>query len=208
MNETILIRGGRVIDPASHTDAMLDLLVRDGKVAWAGHDDAVHADRTLDASGKVVCPGFIDIHMHEDPLGEDGHIERCIFDTMLRMGVTTAVGGNCGSNVADPAVYLDVVDRDGAPVNVALYAGHSTFRRMAGATDKYAPATEEQRRRMEALLDAALEAGCIGVSFGLRYVPGTDMDEACRAAARCQKERRLIASHVRDDAAAIFRAIR
>ena len=58
---------------------------------------------------------------------------------MLHMGVTTAVAGNCGENKYHPADYLDIVDRDGAAVNVAMLAGHGWFRQQVGATDKYAP---------------------------------------------------------------------
>ena len=66
-----LIYGGRVIDPANRVDGLLNLLVEDGKIAWAGVDKP-HADEYIDATGKIVTPGFIDLHLHEDPVGEDG----------------------------------------------------------------------------------------------------------------------------------------
>lgn len=201
-----LIRGGRVIDPANRVDAMLNVLVEDGRIAWVGEGER-KADRVIDASGRIVAPGFIDIHMHEDPVGADGKIEYSIFENMLRMGVTTAVGGNCGINEYDPVEYLNVVDRDGAPVNVAMLAGHEYFRRQAGATDKYAPATEAEKVAMVEGIHGALKGGCMGVSFGLRYVPGTDQDEFYRAAACCQSGKRLITAHVRDDADYIFESI-
>ena len=135
-----LIRGGRVIDPANRVDAYLNLLIEDGRIAWAGAAEPA-ADEIIDASGRIVVPGFIDIHMHEDPV-ENGRIEYSIFENMLRMGVTTAVGGNCGINEYDPVEYLNIVDRDSAPVNVVMLAGHEYFCRKAGATDKYARATE------------------------------------------------------------------
>ena len=75
------------------------------------------------------------------------------------MGVTTAVGGNCGINVYDPVKYLDMVEKDGAPVNVMLFAGHQYFREAAGALDKYAPVTKEQQEHMKKGLEKALEAG-------------------------------------------------
>lgn len=200
-----LIRGGHVLDPANRIDSDLNLLIADGKIAWAG-SASPDADRVIDARGRIVTPGFLDIHMHEDPV-VDGRLVPCIFDMMLRMGVTTAVGGNCGINVYDPVKYLDIVDRDGAPVNVAMLAGHEYFRRAAGADNIYAPASEEEKRRMEAGITDALAGGCAGVSFGLRYVPGADRDEFFRAAACCQGSGKLIASHVRDDADAIFGAI-
>lgn len=200
-----LIYGGHVIDPANHVDGMLNLLIEDGKIAWAG-TAMPEADRKIDATGKIVAPGFIDIHMHEDPV-ENGKIQPCIFPMMLRQGVTTAVGGNCGINVYDPAAYLDLVDRDGAAVNVALFAGHEYFRKAAGASDIYAGSTEEQKQEMVRNLQTALDSGCVGVSFGLRYVPGADKEEFFRAAECCQKDKKIIASHVRDDAAAVFASI-
>ena len=129
-----LIHGGRVIDPANRVDAKLNLLVEDGRVAWVG-TGMPEADQTIDATGKIVSPGFIDIHMHEDPVGEDGKIAFDISNSMLRMGVTTAAGGNCGINVYDPVEYLALVDKDGAPVNMVMFAGHEYFRKAAGAED-------------------------------------------------------------------------
>ncbi len=201
-----LIYGGRVIDPANHVDSKLNLLIEDRKIAWAGKE-MPEADEMIDATGKIVTPGFIDIHMHEDKVDETGKIRFDIFNSMLRMGVTTAVGGNCGINVYDPVEYLKIVDTHGAPVNIAMFAGHEYFRKAAGAEDIYTEATETQKRAMEGAIRTALEGGCVGVSFGLRYVPGANKDEFFRAAACCQKETKLIASHVRNDADGIFDAI-
>lgn len=200
-----LITGGRVIDPANRVDAKLNLLLENGKIAWAGVGTP-SADRVLDVTGKIVAPGFIDIHMHEDPV-VNGEIQPSIFPMMLRMGVTTAVGGNCGINVYDPGDYLELVDRRGAPVNVALFAGHEYYRKAAGARDIYARASEEEKQGMEAGIRAALDRGCVGVSFGLRYVPGADRDEFYRAAKCCAPSGKLIASHLREDADGIFDAI-
>ena len=200
-----LIYGGHVIDPANRVDGKLNLLIENGKVAWVG-TGMVEADKTIDATGKIVAPGFVDIHLHEDPV-VDGKIQPCIFNMALKQGVTTVVGGNCGINVYDPAAYLDLVDRDGTPVNVALFAGHEYCRKAAGAQDIYAKATEEERVQMVHNICAALNGGCVGVSFGLRYVPGADKDEFFRAAECCRDGKKIIASHVRDDADAIFEAI-
>ena len=200
-----LIYGGRVIDPANGLDGQYNILLEKGKVAWIGKDRP-EAELSIDATGKIVTPGFIDIHMHEDPV-EDGKIAPCIFDMMLCMGVTTVVGGNCGINVYDPVEYLSLVDRDGTPVNVAMFAGHEYFRKAAGAEDIYQLATEEQKQTMEENLSKALQGGCVGVSFGLRYVPGADKEEFFRAAETCKETKKLIASHVRDDADGIFDAI-
>ena len=95
-----LIRGGRLIDPANRVDAALNVLIEGERICWIGAQTP-EADQVIDATGKIVAPGFIDLHMHEDPVGADGRIEYSIFENMLRMGVTTAVGGNCGINVYD-----------------------------------------------------------------------------------------------------------
>ena len=200
-----LLCGGHVVDPANRVNGKLNLLIEDGKIAWAG-TGMVDADRKIDVTGKIVTPGFVDIHLHEDPV-VDGKIEQCIFEMALRQGVTTCTGGNCGINVYDPAAYLDLVDRDGTAVNVAMLAGHEYFRKAAGASDIYAGSTAEQKDEMAKSIRAALDAGCVGVSFGLRYVPGADREEFFRAAECCRGTKKLIASHVRDDADGIFSAI-
>ena len=134
-----VIKGGFVVDPKNSVNSKQNIIIEDGRVAALTPLDPGGADAVVDAEGKVVSPGFIDIHMHEDPIDEaSGDIRVCIFDCMLRMGVTTVVAGNCGQNVCEPADYLDAVDRAGAPVNVAMLAGHTMLRNIAGARDKYA----------------------------------------------------------------------
>lgn len=206
----ILIRGGRVIDPANRTDAVQDLYIADGHISppFAAED----AHRIIDALGRIVCPGFIDIHMHEDHLLDDGSIyadgEKSIFHCMLRMGVTSAVGGNCGESVCHPADYLDRVDAQGTAVNVAMLAGHEYFRMASGCTDRYGPATPEQIRKMDVDMENALDRGCLGVSYGIRYVPGMDMAEFSETAAGCRRQGKVIAAHIRSDADEVFDAAR
>ena len=197
------IKNGLVIDPANGVREVRDLWISDGRIA--SEPDA-QPDRVIDASGCVVCPGFIDIHMHEDPVAE-GRIQPNIFLTMLRMGVTTAVGGNCGLNVYDPVEYLKLVDRDGAPVNLALFAGHEFFRHAAGGMDRYAPLDDVQIERLCRGIGAALAGGCVGLSLGLRYVPGTDARELKAALDCCVPLGRQVSVHLRDDADQVFAAI-
>lgn len=203
-----LIQNGTVVDPASGVHEVRDLWIDGDHIA----EGSGRADQVIDATGKIVCPGFLDIHMHEDPVGADGTLEaydeKSVFACMLHMGVTTAVAGNCGENKFHPADYLDLVDRDGAPVNVAMLAGHGFFRHEAGCLDRYAPATAAQRDRMAAEIREALQRGCIGVSFGIRYEPGMDTREFLEAAAPVRGTGKLVAAHVRDDAAQIFSATR
>ena len=206
-----LIRNGMLIDPAAGVHARLNVLMEDGRVV-AVTQDVPQADRVIDASGRIVCPGFLDIHMHEDPVLPDGTLyrdpEKAIFRCMLRMGVTTAVAGNCGENKYHPADYLDIVDRDGAAVNVAMLAGHGWFREQAGATDKYAPATEAQIDAMTDGIRESLARGCLGVSYGIRYSPGMDSEELRRTAESAQGASKIVAAHIRSDAEEVFDATR
>lgn len=208
---TTLIKGGMLTDPANHVRQKLNLLVSDGRVAAVTAEEP-EADRVIDAAGRVVCPGFVDIHMHEDPIEPDGSIyadeDKAIFNCMLRMGVTTAIGGNCGQNCCDPGDYLDKVDQSGAAVNVGMLAGHEYFRECAGAMDKYAPTTAAQRESMAENIAAALDRGCMGVSYGIRYIPGIDMEELAATAAPCVKDGKFIAAHIRSDAEEVFRSAR
>ena len=208
---TTLIKNGLVIDPANLIQAKLNLLLEDGKIKLVTRDEP-DADLIIDAAGKVVCPGFIDIHMHEDFVGDDGRIEdddqRSIFRCSLRMGVTTVLGGQCGINRYDPVKYLDLVDKYGAPVNVALLVGHGYIREACGNKDKYGSVTSEELALMEKKIAEALHAGCLGVSYGMRYVPGLNRNEMIHTALPCVEKHKMIAAHVRDDAEGIFEATR
>lgn len=205
----ILIKNGLLIDPANAVQAKLNLVLEDDHVLGVTTEEP-EADTIIDAAGQVVSPGFIDIHMHEDFVTPQGTLEQnennAIFGCMLRMGVTTVLGGECGVNRYNPIQYLDIVDRDGAPVNVALLVGHSWLREAVGHTDKYSHVTDDELQAMVPLCRQALDAGCFGISYGMRYVPGIDRREFVTTARTCVSDRRLIAAHVRDDAAGIFAA--
>lgn len=113
-----LIKNGLLIDPANAVQARLNLLLENDRVLAVTTGEP-EADTVIDAAGQVVSPGFIDIHMHEDFVTPQETLEQdetnAIFGCMLRMGVTTVLGGECGINRYDPIRYLDIVDRDGAP---------------------------------------------------------------------------------------------
>ena len=205
---SILLKNGRVIDPANRVDARLNVLIREGKIAQITSEEP-EADEVLDVSGKIITPGFVDIHLHEDPV-ENGRIadqeETAIFCSMLRMGVTTALGGQFGINQCHPADYLDLVDRDGAAVNVAMLAGHTWFREASGHSDKYTRVTDQELEWMTAQLEKALDRGCMGISYGIRYSPGIDKRELLATAGVCRKGDKMIAAHIRSDAAEVYEA--
>lgn len=202
----ILIKNGRVIDPINGVDSILNIVTDNGKICYVGKDE-LSSDKVIDATGKIVSPGFIDIHMHEEGFDDTGKLKNSILLSMLNMGVTTAIGGNCGDNYADPIEYLDYIDKNGSPINMGLYAGESYFREKAGHKDKYTKVTNDELEKEVSLIDEALKKGLIGVSFGIRYIPGLDEKEMLACANTCISSHKLIAAHVRNDADYIIESI-
>lgn len=203
-----LIVGGTLVDPLSHVHTKQNLLLNGSKIecCTGGTPDA---DRVIDAEGKIVSPGFIDVHMHEGVRNPDGTLDESIFLALLRMGVTSALGGNCGNNTVDsPSEYLRLVDEIGIPLNLGLFVGHTDARLRAGGTDKYAPIDSGKQENMLAELEKELDGGCIGVSFGLKYTPGTTKEEFRKVCSLCQKKGKPISAHIREDAAGVVDAAR
>ncbi len=149
MGRRVLIKNGHIVDPKQNFDQVMNLYIENGKIVNLTEEEP-DADLVIDAAGKIVCPGFIDIHMHEDeydPLTDT--IETGMAESALRMGVTLDIGGNCGTNTYDPVRYLDLADRDGAPVNIGLMVGHTWLRNLDGKRDKYKPVSSEAIAEME-----------------------------------------------------------
>jgi len=202
----ILIKNGHVVDPSTNLDEVTNVLIENGKIAAISNSD-FSANQVIDASGLIVTPGFIDIHMHEDKYIDDFD---CLDDSMaksaLHMGVTLDVGGNCGDNYVDPIKYFSLIDRDGGPVNVALFIGHNYLRDICVKHDKYKPITDEAIDLMVLKANEYLDLGCCGVSFGVKYVPGADYREILALTKTCSKSDKLVSSHVRQDEDEVFDA--
>jgi N-acyl-D-amino-acid deacylase len=189
MTEWIL-RGGAVIDGSGRPRRRADVAIADDRIAAVGAVDRAAGAREIDVSGKIVAPGFIDVHTHDD---------RALFATpemaaKASQGVTTVVTGNCGISLAPLllegappppldligdtadyrydrfAEYLAALDKAPAALNAACLVGHSTLRVGAmSALDRTADKSELAGMG-ERLLEA-LDAGAVGMSSGLAYAP-------------------------------------
>lgn len=193
----LLIENGRYPDFESGIIKNGNIGVTDGKISYIGEETPA-AGKVIDAAGSVISPGFIDIHMHEENFAEEGE-NYVISQMMLEMGVTTAVGGNCGMQNQDLAYFKDVLQRKGgAPVNYIMLAGYNQMRYKLGI-ERYATATQAQREEIRKLLLRELDEGAYGVSFGIEYDPGITYEEMEYAVGLSDDPKLLMAAHYRED---------
>jgi len=224
------IAGAQVFDGTEAPGARTDVGVRDEHIVAVGDLSREHAGRSLNASGKALAPGFIDMHSHSDwRLWENRRAE-----SKIRQGVTTEVVGNCGFSPAPVTPefiddlrgfalhvptgmdfgwrsfgdYLDAFDAEGLALNVAHLVGHGTLRIAAMGFARRAP-TATELGTMRSLLADAMDDGAFGMSTGLIYAPGSysetaEIVEVARAAAR---HRGFYATHMRGEGAALLSSV-
>jgi len=192
----LIIEGGRIVDGTGGPWYYGDVGIQNGRIATIGSLKTGKADRRIDATGRVVAPGFIDIHTHAD----EEIAKLPLAHNYLRQGVTTLVGGNCGESIYPVGEKLALLKKSGLGVNFALLIGQATIRKQVmGMADR--DPTPEEMKRMKALLAQAMEQGAIGMSTGLYYAPGSyskteEVIELARVAARYGG---IYASHIRDE---------
>src|SRR3954469_546953 len=163
----LVIRNGRVVDGTGNAAFAGDVAVKYGRIVAVGKAPGT-ATRTIDAAGRVVAPGFIDVHTHVE-----GGIERNPrADNFLLDGVTTVITGNCGGSELNLGTWFDKLTKLGLGINVGSLVGHNSVRReVMGSANRQA--TAEEIRKMQSLIDRAMRDGAVGFSTGLEYVPGT-----------------------------------
>ena len=188
--EDLIIRNARLIDGTGNPSTVGDLAVRDDRIVAIGQLNALKGAQEVDAHGKVLSPGFIDVHTHDDRALLIDPLMAC----KVSQGVTTVVTGNCGVSLApvslagrppapldiicpDPAGYfthfrdyLTALDNDPPAVNALCQVGHSSLRAEAmSSLDR--PASKAELTQMCQRLEQALADGAIGMSTGLFYEP-------------------------------------
>ncbi|WP_432403702.1 N-acyl-D-amino-acid deacylase family protein [Wukongibacter sp. M2B1] len=196
----IKIINGKILDFESNTERICDIGIKDGKIVCIGNCNGP-AKVEIDVEGKIVAPGFIDIHMHEELIGDtDDGDDYDIANKMLLMGVTTCVGGNCGNNRQSIARFMGFIDENGAPVNYLTFIGHNYLRNIAGINDRYRGATEKEILKMQRQISSELKNGAIGISFGLEYSPGIEYEEVIKLCNNIEDRDILLSAHYRKDA--------
>lgn len=191
----IVINNGLVIDPKNSINDYLNLEVTDGKISKISKEK-LGGDCEIDAKNLCVTPGFIDIHMHEDIM-KDGKIQIDIFERMLKMGVTTAVGGNCGIGPNNIGEYLKEYEKNPL-INFKMLLPHKVLRDHIGAEDRYASLSSDEIEKMYRYGEKLIkENNLLGISFGIEYIPGINREELVNLAKLGKNK--IIAVHLRKD---------
>jgi N-acyl-D-aspartate/D-glutamate deacylase len=221
----LLIRNGRIVDGTGNPWYRGDVAVRGGRIVAAGRVPPGPAKRTLDASGLIVAPGFIDVHSHSDYLLlEDGNAQ-----SKIRQGVTTEILGEGtsagpfqGKLTPRSAVvggkkvkwttlgeYFALLEKAGVSVNVASYVGlDNVWQGVMGSS--FERPTAAQRDEMKTLVESAMKDGALGLSSMLAMPPGSlvttdDLVELARVVGR---HGGLFSSHVRNEGTGVFDAVK
>ena len=219
----VLIRGGIVYDGSGKPPLEADVLVSGAAildVITRHSPEQPSADCVIDAAGRIVTPGFIDVHSHSDMnlfVAPD-----C--DSKLFQGITTEIVGNCGMSAFPPLDrmddeisllyaraghapdwrdaqgYFSKVDEARPALNYASFVGHGNVRAQIMGYDDRPPDTGELRA-MQKIVEESVEAGALGFSTGLIYTPGmfADTDEIIALQQAAARNGGIYASHVRGE---------
>jgi N-acyl-D-aspartate/D-glutamate deacylase len=223
----LLIVGGHVVDGTGAARVMVDVAVKADRIVDVGRLTSVEAARVVDATGSVVCPGFIDVHCHGDAhlLVTPGA------EAKVMQGITTMVSGHCGTSSApikgpmsgakSPVLFgasgnwstfgefYAQLEAQGAAINLASFVGNGNIRASVMGLDGRTP-TEEQQEAMEALVAEAMEHGAFGLSTGLVYPPSgfASTEEVVGLAKIAARYGGIYSTHVRGMSHPIFQAVR
>ncbi len=201
----LLIRNGRVVDGTGAPWRRADVGVRGDTIVAVAPQLAAGAGRVIDAAGRVVVPGFIDLHTH----ARRGIFEVPSAENYVRQGVTTLVEGPDGSSPLPLGSFFDKVEALGPGVNLASLVGHGSIREavLGRANRAAAPA---ELARMQELVRQAMREGAFGLSTGLFYVPGSfaRTDEVVALARVAGELGGIHVSHMRDEAGAVLDSVK
>lgn len=224
----VVIEGGRIVDGTGNAWYPGDLGIRGDRIAALTRPGALRdapAARRVDATGKVVAPGFIDIQSHSRSsflAGGDGRVI-----SKVSMGVTTEIMGESTTNApASPAMleatryqvgvsvfesfgeWIEAMERHGASVNFGSFVGATTLRRL-GMGDAMGPAGSPERRLMQIAVRQAMEEGAFGVASALIYPPGSFAvtDELISINAAAAPYGGVYVTHLRSEGGQLLEAI-
>ena len=218
----ILLVGGTIIDGSGNPGSIGNVAIRGDRIVAVGQFETGRVGRSVECTGLIVAPGFIDLHNHSDssitvenPKTGKSEKSRSILAEATRpaacyltQGCTTIVTGNCGGGAVDVEKYYAALDATRPGVNVAHLIPHGALRGIVIGQTRRGPSAEELER-MCYLAGRAMQAGAWGMSTGLQYVPGSfaDVEELGTIARVVGEWNGIYASHIRDEGDRLIEAI-
>lgn len=228
LNRQILLKNGFIVDGTGNSGKHGSLLIVDGLIKEVSENDIPVECETIDCTGKVISPGFIDMHSHNDWFFPSENVDK-FTAPFIQQGITTFITGNCGFSaagfkknsryvdkiLANPfqssgislswasiREYFDVLAKKKIPNNLVTLVGHGSVRTSIKGYDP-SPLTKDEMNELLMLLEEAMDQGAIGVSFGLQYEPGifSTMDEIIEVAKLVKKKDKLLTVHSRASSA-------
>lgn len=219
----ILIRNGLIVDGTGSSGFIADILIKNDKIEQIGENIEAKDCELIDASDRVVSPGFIDMHSH----GDLTILEVKEAEASIMQGVTTLLVGNCGIGLApanekvrtyytdlvsklfgtsDLELYdtlqeqMDKIKKKGTSINLAFLIPHGNVRAMFLGMEEQ-PATVEQIEEMKKVIGREMRAGAFGLSTGLIYPPGyiTSTEELIEVCKALKEYDGLYDSHMRNE---------
>ena len=222
----VLVTGARVVDGTGGPSTDADIGLRGDRIAAVGDLSGSEAARTIDAAGRVVAPGFVDM------MGQASLVlitDPPSAESKLRQGITTYLSGEGSSaapqseaTLANPPVidgdtlrwrryseYFAIMERYGIPINVVHDVGLTQVRRVVLGNEDVAP-TPEQLEEMKSLVREGMEDGAVGVSTSLIYPPAiyASTDELIALSAVAGEYGGVYFTHMRNESYAVLEAIR
>src|SRR3954463_9650569 len=201
----LVIKNGRIVDGTGSPWYRGDIAVRGDTIARIAARIDAPAARTIDAAGKVVAPGFIDLHTH----ARRGIFQVPTAENYVRQGVTTIMEGPDGSSPLPIKPFLDRVAALKVSPNFGLFIGRGTIRdEVIGPINR--KATTAELDKMRGLVRTGMQEGAFGLSSGLFYVPGTftPTDEVVELARVAGRMGGIYISHMRNEADGIIDSVR
>jgi len=222
----VVLRGGDIIDGTGAPRFAGDVVIAGDRISGVLPPGQGRAARVMDIAGRVVCPGFIDSHSHDDLQV----LERAIPHPKLSQGVCTVVTGNCGISLAPSASenppppldilgqsafkfdrfadYLSAIDKARPSVNVVPLVGHTSIR-IRHVADLSRSATAAEAAAMRCEVTEGLDAGAFGLSTGVYYPPASAATtaELLDVCAALKRRDAMLAMHLRDEADNVTEAL-